>query len=50
MKNTVNWLAEITEKNHISCSPVNDIATAMSDPQGQAREMLVDIDYGGDLG
>jgi len=27
-----------------------DIATAMADPQVQAREMLVDIDYGGDLG
>jgi len=32
------------------CSPVNDIKTAMSDPQVRAREMLVDIDYGGDLG
>ncbi|MFC1824978.1 CaiB/BaiF CoA transferase family protein [Thermodesulfobacteriota bacterium] len=48
--NTVSRLVEITEKNHIPCSPVNDIATAMADPQVQAREMLVDIDYGGDLG
>lgn len=47
---TVSQLVEIAEDNHMPCSPVNDIKTAMSDPQVRAREMLVDIDYGGDLG
>lgn len=47
---TVNQIVEITEANHIPCSPVNDIQTAMSDPQVLAREMLLKIDYGGNLG
>lgn len=47
---TAKEVVDIAEENHIPCSPINDIQTAMSDPQVRAREMLVDIDYGGDLG
>jgi len=47
---TTKEVLDMAEENHIPCSPINDIQTAMSDPQVRAREMLVDIDYGGDLG
>jgi len=47
---TTARIVAITEENHIPCSPVNDIRTAMADPQVLAREMLVNIDYGKDLG
>ncbi len=43
-------IVAITGENHIPCSPVNDVRTAMADPQVLAREMLVNIDYGEDLG
>ena len=47
---TVKEILKITEERHVPCTPVNDLATAISDPQVRAREMLVDVDYGPDLG
>jgi CoA:oxalate CoA-transferase len=47
---TIAEIVAITGENHIPCSPVNDVRTAMADPQVLAREMLVNIDYGKDLG
>jgi crotonobetainyl-CoA:carnitine CoA-transferase CaiB-like acyl-CoA transferase len=38
------WLAALTAVG-VPCGPVNDVAAALRDPQGAAREMLVTTDH-----
>jgi crotonobetainyl-CoA:carnitine CoA-transferase CaiB-like acyl-CoA transferase len=49
------WVAERTvaevvnylEKARVPCAPINSVAEALENPQVQAREMLVEVDYPG---
>ena len=44
---TVDETIKILEQARVPCSPVNNIAEMVNDPQVKARDMLIDIEYPG---
>ncbi len=43
-KPTAKWLA-LCQPLHIPCAPINDVATALADPQADARNMIQTVDH-----
>lgn len=43
-RSTADWLAVLTAAG-VPCSPVNDVGTALRDPQAEARGAVVSIDH-----
>lgn len=43
-KPAAHWLAALEEKG-VPCGPVNDMLTALNDPQTLAREMVVEVEH-----
>ena len=44
---TVKEVSDLLEKARVPCGQVKDIAAVINDPQVQAREMIVDVDFPG---